>query len=461
MPDRNIKLFVESRITDFRKKYGNYLNYDDMMKLIRLDPSKNQKYLDWAGKILTKEPELDVEDLMRDLSLFHAKIRGKDIYSLKTFDALHDLVHPNAATKPMTKRQQMYHGAKVLVNNENWLIVAPQTHEQSRFFGGSTSWCISTSNVTHWNNHYYENGETLIFIIDKTKKQGDSLWKVAVVSDPGINTIEYSELRNTNDNVIVKPQKLHYLEHLGNENIDLINDYISSADSESRQEKYLQQKQEDAINEYIEDGNAESDLLRYYFKFYVDILPNYITKNLDEDKLKEFLIENLGKEVFDRIVINVAYSEMFYHGHENLGYIRDKRQFEQFVEENTDKDEANDFYYYARQYVLTNPVFSKFIDIITDAIGKDKYYIIDRALDIDGALEDIITRYAARHNQMAQQTFPNIPPTFEKLIPRDLNQIIDLLHRFGHDKIANQITAYSSTNIQESIYKKMAILLHL
>ena len=45
MATKTISLLLESRISDFKKKYGSELAPADINYIISKDPSKNQKYL--------------------------------------------------------------------------------------------------------------------------------------------------------------------------------------------------------------------------------------------------------------------------------------------------------------------------------------------------------------------------------------------------------------------------------
>jgi hypothetical protein len=86
MPILTDHLILESRISDFKKKYASQLAPATIDYVIANDPSKNQKYLDWIGKSLVAADEdedyISPEEMMKDIALFHKNIKGVDIYSL-------------------------------------------------------------------------------------------------------------------------------------------------------------------------------------------------------------------------------------------------------------------------------------------------------------------------------------------------------------------------------------------
>jgi hypothetical protein len=121
MPQIPENLLIEGRISDFKKNYASQLAPATIDYVIANDPSKNQKYLQWIGKMLVAANEDDdyisPQEMMKDIALFHKNIKGVDLYSLKSFDQLQSLVHK--PTTP-TSRQQIIKDAAILVNDKNW-----------------------------------------------------------------------------------------------------------------------------------------------------------------------------------------------------------------------------------------------------------------------------------------------------------------------------------------------------
>ena len=452
-------LLAESRVSDFQKKYADKINQSDFNKIIGRDPSRNYKYIDWAGKILSKDSDLDVDDLMSDIALFHNKIRGRDIYSLKNYDQLHDLVHP-ARSEKLTKRQQLYRDATVLLNDDHWLIVAPNTHEQSRFFGGSTSWCISTSNSEHWNDYYDKNGNELVFVIDRTKKQGDSHWKVCVVSGPGDNDVEDSELRDVYDRIISGNAKKEYIKYLGDSVVQIIDDHLYYHEGTSRQQEYQDKEEQEKIDKYIED-NALNDLVKYYFKYYLDRLPDYIKYALDEDEMVQFLKDNIKEETLDSIISRFAYNQTSHSGTDGLGWIPDKTRFDKYLTDDDRDDEHDIFYYYANEYVFKNRSLIAFHEYISSAMNSVNYNNLMEQFDLNSAIEDVISKHYRVINAANQMHFPSWPVSIERVTVHNLNDVLNLFKKYGHTQLADAIVAYSTGHLREIKYKKMATLIHL
>lgn len=141
------------------------------------DPSGGrQKYIDWIAKSWSKLAEEDrpePENVMKWLKELHK--RKVDINAMSGLEELES----TATGETMGgRRGRILKKTTVLLDNPDWLIVIPDSHEASQFYGGSTKWCVATSNFKYWYDYKTE-GE-LVFIKDRHKKQGDRLWKVAI-----------------------------------------------------------------------------------------------------------------------------------------------------------------------------------------------------------------------------------------------------------------------------------------
>jgi hypothetical protein len=140
------------------------------------DPSGGrQKYLDWIAKNYVITPEEDrpaPDDIMAWVKKLYQ--RKEDINSL---GSLGDLEQKITGEAMGGKRAQIMKGAYTLQDDADWLIVSPSTWAASRFYGGSTKWCVATGNIAYWYDHAKQ-GE-LIYFKNRHLAQGDRLWKVA------------------------------------------------------------------------------------------------------------------------------------------------------------------------------------------------------------------------------------------------------------------------------------------
>ena len=444
-----IYLLLENRITDFKKQYGNAFSPSDINYIISNDPSGNQKYLHWIGKILTSgddDDRVSPEEIMSDIALFHKNIKGVDLYSLKSFDQLQSLVHKK--TEP-TSRQKILNDTDIIVNNKDWLVVAPKTHDASMFFGGSTKWCISTSSETHWNKHYNEDGEAIIMIKNKKKSHGYPDWKLCITVSPHDSGLDYAYMYDANDNGS-KLSNSSFYSQIPEDVVEVINDYLNdNHDGQSRMKNYVEEKESREIEEYMK-ADAIRDVLRDYIRFMREKFPRYTAK-FDSDDLKNFLVKFVGEDIMNSMCRHIAQSAISDQGFKNL-YIRNLDRFNGYL--NTDSPENANFFNYGLTSYLNEVMGVEFLlNIVENNIGTANFDRIDSNYELTEALTDCAEKYARTINQANQLNLPSFPQTNEKFKTYDVNDIINLLHKYGYDNMANLIKSYMTHNLKEIGYK--------
>ena len=80
---RLLRILLEGRVEDFKKKYS-VLPPDVQDEILKNDPSSNNKYLDWMGRVALTEPNLKLDTLIGDVEM-----------SLKGMDKGKEAVHIN------------------------------------------------------------------------------------------------------------------------------------------------------------------------------------------------------------------------------------------------------------------------------------------------------------------------------------------------------------------------------
>lgn len=456
MPIKVDNLLLESRISDFKKKYASHLAPADIEYIIRNDPSGNQKYLNWIGKILVAADEDDdsisVKEMMQDIALFHKNIRGVDIYSLKSFDQLQSLIHKQ--TEP-SSRQKILQGADIIVNDKNWLVVAPRTHDASMFFGGGTRWCISTSSETHWDKHYNEDGEAIIMLKNRKKTSNSIDWKICITVDAEDSDLDYAYMYDVKDNGSTVSNSSFYStvpEYV----VEKINYYLSrNHDGADRKEFYTQDKEEKEIAEYMQREVVE-DILFRYIKLIREKYPRYQNKVSTGDLL-DFLDEFVGEEIVKEICQHIANGVIQEYGWQDM-HIRSFKEFDTFLYRESPKN-ANFFNYGLVSYVNKVLGVDMLLNIIEDNIGTANFDRLDSDYEITNALNDCIEKYAIAINQANQLQLPNFPQTKEKFKTYDIEAIINLLTKYGYDQIANVIKSYSVRKLQEMQYKQFIVFM--
>jgi hypothetical protein len=134
------------------------------------------------------EEESKVKDYLarfNELSL-KQRLKGIDVMSFKTFKDLQRTVDEVGAEKSKSevKKEISLKDADKILENERFLIISPKTYEATCKYGKGTKWCIaSTETPEHWAN-YNKKAIKFYFIFDKTKKEDDPYYKIAIVVPP-------------------------------------------------------------------------------------------------------------------------------------------------------------------------------------------------------------------------------------------------------------------------------------
>ena len=189
-----MSLILENRVDDAFKKYGNNpLLSKDIFDVIVNGSAKiagNQKYLDWIInrwiKSREENPEMvtsskeSAEEVINAVDTFN-RIRNtfdiKDLYDYKSVSQLFQTL--SAAQKKSRRQVSSREDATKVFENDQFVIVVPESKEASCYYGAGTKWCVaSTDTDSHYNN-YKQSGE-LYYIIDKTKPTSDPTYKVAL-----------------------------------------------------------------------------------------------------------------------------------------------------------------------------------------------------------------------------------------------------------------------------------------
>ena len=85
----------------------------------------------------------------------------------------------SAVQKKSRRQVSSREDATKVFENDQFVIVVPESKEASCYYGAGTKWCVaSTDTDSHYNN-YKQSGE-LYYIIDKTKPTSDPTYKVAL-----------------------------------------------------------------------------------------------------------------------------------------------------------------------------------------------------------------------------------------------------------------------------------------
>lgn len=208
------EIISENRVDDIKKKFPN-IDPAIIDYFSNVDPSGNNKYLEWMVKAMTHQPTTwEIGSIINDHSWedgywgdtagyiselttkFHnllpymvhmedgVKQGTTDLYQYKFTDGemIHYLIHDLdwAAERKRKKEEQKEQkkGADRIYEDSNWLVVRPKTYAASCHYGTGTRWC-TTSKESSRHFERETNRNFLIYVINKKKPPTDRLYKVA------------------------------------------------------------------------------------------------------------------------------------------------------------------------------------------------------------------------------------------------------------------------------------------
>ena len=444
-------ILIESRVDDFKNLLRKKFSIDYVLKIVNRDVSKNHKNLMWIGKILMTEPDINDEDLFKNLEIFNKVGGSTDLYSFKDYGTFLDFLEKRSKEVQMGKMAQIKAGTTTLNNDKRWLVVAPQTHDASRYFGGGTSWCISTSNDKYWKDYYHT--KTIVMIKDRSKKPDNLLFKVAIVGnaserfwrtlndtklDKITELVKHVNLWDTDD-VILNPleKQINYLNQLPEDLIDDLMNYFNDDDPHERQSNY---NYELAHNKFQEDG--KDLILQQLYNATVEYLD--ADTDLDEDEFGNVMSKQFADEIqdgnWDEFLSELWSACITSQGVDDDDFYPDvrSRNLKNLISDTTYNQ---DVYIDLATEVLKNSDVSNMDDIIKGALivtqdNGNPYTVIRRqANQLQGTtFNDILLTslkmYNAKYNPnyMQQRSFgPDFAGIINKFTPRNIEDVVKVL----------------------------------
>lgn len=445
-------ILIESRVDDFNKLLSHKFNSDYLKKIINRDTSKNHKNLMWIGKILNTEPDINEEDLFKNLEIFNKVGTSTDLYSFKDYMTFLQFLQKRSKEVQMGKMAIIKSSSHTIKDDKRWLVVVPHTHAASKYFGGGTGWCISTSNDNYWNDYYHEN--TIIMIKDRTKKPDDQLFKVAIVGnahselwrvegnkEEKVRQIgRFVKLWDTNDRLLSHTEELNYLKNLPEDLIDDIINYMNDDDIYERQhERYYNM----AYERFQDDGR--DIILKQLFDSTLEYLN--INTDIDRDEFDEMMTKQFSDEIemgnwneFLRQLWNACISSQGVDDDSFHPYL-DKRNIENLI---SDTEYSVDTYFDLAKEALKDNDIANMDNIIKDSLIRrdgDRFNPYDILKRHSNQLQDTnytdilynsIKMYNAKYNPgifQGQKTLPD--PEFigiiNKFTPRTIEDVIKVL----------------------------------
>jgi hypothetical protein len=281
-------LLMEGRLEDVKAKYPEP-TWGEIDRLAKIDPSGNQKYLEWLTKnMLTRTikwfkdnakenpgyygwsidqtpdtaedtrwytnnnfrrsmTSINNENLLKvadDIDYFHknpSKYEKKDI---NQYDSIDDLEKAsNDAKLKLSRKEQKETGVDKVYEDDDFLLLMPKTHKASCRYGSNTRWCVTMRNTSSYFENYFTQGP-IFFLVDKRRiaptnsMDTPTYYKVAIHYRPF--RARFSNYGNEALNTASRMSKEEFLAGAEPENATI--DYWNVADDnkpESVVKKYL------------------------------------------------------------------------------------------------------------------------------------------------------------------------------------------------------------------------------
>lgn len=230
-------LLTEGRVEDVKKRYPKP-TWRSIDELVEIDPSGNNKYLDWMAKnylphtikwfkdnaggggyyswTLDQVPDVsedsrwdDVWGISRridyisndsllkikdDIEHFHknpSKYEIKDINKFSSKDEFHDAVE--IAKQKLSRKEMKETGVDKVYEDDSFILLMPKTHKASCRYGSNTRWCVTMRDRSSYFENYFTQGP-IFFLIDKRRpprsytprymQEAPDYWKVAIHYKP-------------------------------------------------------------------------------------------------------------------------------------------------------------------------------------------------------------------------------------------------------------------------------------
>jgi len=203
------EILLENRIDDVKKKYPN-VNADIIERMSTLDPSGNNKYLDFM--INYYNLSINEDEIVKYVKLFHTNVNKlskevldevieknrwewlltdnspigrtlqgiykspKDINLYKDWTVFKNII--DFVSQKLSKTEIKKLDANILYSSDDILIMIPKSYKASCYYGSGTKWCTTNKDSDNYYKRYTENG-TLIYYINKKENKSNDWYKAA------------------------------------------------------------------------------------------------------------------------------------------------------------------------------------------------------------------------------------------------------------------------------------------
>ncbi len=257
-------LIREGRKEDLKKKYTNKFDNEVLDFVLGISDLQdfNHKYTDFILNVL--EPEADIDfwvdiaiDLVKDFDKYQSQLKKKDINQYNTFSELEDALEPFHKKE---KEKELEAKVKKIYEDDNFLVIIPETQEASCKYGSGTKWCVTQRGTDHF-QRYTSGGQKLYFIISKKhSKDGGDYHKIAI----HFNQMGDEKWWNTKDDLMSKNEEKLFKDYFG----DVYNTIKTHYENNNKTD--FEVKAKDVFNEYGNFTNTRNITKGFQMEMYFD-----------------------------------------------------------------------------------------------------------------------------------------------------------------------------------------------
>lgn len=247
-----IKLITESRVEDFKSKYGQKFTPKNADRIIA---NVSPKFLNWIGKtfdaINFEENFAKLVAVLKKFEKISSNLPKTDINQYQNLSELLDVINIYENRNRRDVRQ--VEGGNVVFDDGRFFVVNPLDHKASCYYGKGTKWCTAAETDTHFKK-YNEDGK-LFYIIDRSKPTTDSQYKIALLRKFDGDKIYYDS-----KDEYVKQGWIYNTEKL-NEILSKIDSYLSTEFTEQLKiytDKELAKKEKNRLEKLREQQRVQA-----------------------------------------------------------------------------------------------------------------------------------------------------------------------------------------------------------
>jgi hypothetical protein len=452
-------LLIEGREDDFRNRVDKLLTPDDINYIIDEDPSTSKKYLKWISQRLNDiydDKGFDYfhknfwrgskkNELMDNIREFDSRVKGIDIFKVKTIDDLSDILK----NRTVSKKEQLSGDIDVIADTDDWLVIAPESHEAAKHYGGSTKWCISTSNETYWDSYYDEKANTIVIVKNRNLDKINPLWKIALVGKT--NDIEAYD---ANDTELGQSGATEFLSTLPEKISSGIINYFDSEKNNRIKRKggHKQKKFISGANIYFGEGEFRKELRKFLSGIFNIVNSKFdVSKNLDIsgiimgaigfDKLKN-ICYNLCMSQGNRMKFELPFSRIY---HINSQFDTDK-EFTEFLRNSLEQKDFEKFNRSIKYINYFSDFYESMIDTLTNILTKEQIKEFYSMVHFETDFEAYVfgADLSVGFDQDETKTF-DLPPKINST-----EDIVKFYQKLGYQEV---IDLFNAIRINEIQYK--------